>query len=249
MSQTTDQTSGQTSGRGSRAARPGRGTTPPRTSVPSPPRRRRPALTALAVLLIVGGAAVAGLLAVRLDSRQPVLVLNQQVATGTKVTAGMISYENVSGDGVDFIPKSEASKFLDRFYARGTLYKKQLLTADMLRRDPPLEADQAQVGVPLTSGKYPPDLRSGDAVRLTRIGDASNPSTALGTGLVLTVTKSKSGGFGSDAKSSVATILIPKSVADLVVGATGTDDLGIVIVDRGVSLGDEDIEALAPGRD
>ena len=119
---------------------------------------------------------------------------------------------------------------------------------DVLRKDPPLEDDQAQVGVPLTSGKYPPDLRSGDAVRLTRIGDASNPSAPLATGLVLKITTSKAGSFGSDSKSSVAEILIPKSVADLVVGATGTDDLGIVIVDRGVALGDEDIEALVPGR-
>ena len=46
-----------------------------RSNVPAPPRRRRPALTALAVLLIVGGAALAGLLAVRMDSREPVLVV------------------------------------------------------------------------------------------------------------------------------------------------------------------------------
>ena len=71
------------------------------------------------------------------------------------------------------------------FYARQTIYTGQLLQADLLRTSPPLEVDQAQVGVPLTSGKYPPGLRSGDAVRLVRIGDSQNPSEALATGLVL----------------------------------------------------------------
>jgi hypothetical protein len=252
MSQTTGQTSGQTSngrGRGgARAARPGRSSGPARPSVPAPPRRRRPALTALAVLLIVGGAALAGLLAVRLDSREPVLVVSQQISTGEKVTGAMLAYKNVSGDGLDVITRDQAKDIVGKFYARQTLYKGQLLSVSQLRKNPPLEQDQAQVGVPLNSGKFPPDLRSGDAVRLTRIGDASNPSTALCTGLVLEVKQAKSGGFGSDAKASVAEILIPQSVTDLVVGATGTDDLGIAIIDRGVSLGDQDIEALAPGR-
>ena len=248
MSQTTDQARRRNAG--SAASKRGR-TGAPATApgIPSPPRRRRPALTALAVLLIVGGAALAGWLALRLDSREPVLVVNQQISAGEKITAEMLSSANVSGDGINVIPRDQADRFIDKVYARQTLYKGQLLTAAQLRKDPPLEADQAQVGVPLTSGKYPPDLRSGDAVRLTRIGDAQNPSTALATGLVLEVTKAKSGGFSSDAKSAVATILIPQSVSDLVVGATGTDDLGIVIIDRGVALGDEDVRALAPGKD
>ncbi|MGH3317395.1 MAG: hypothetical protein ACRDO0_14745, partial [Nocardioidaceae bacterium] len=45
-----------------------------RDRLPSPPRRRRPALAALAVLLIVGGATLAALLALRLDQRVPVMM-------------------------------------------------------------------------------------------------------------------------------------------------------------------------------
>ena len=64
MSQTTDQARGKSGvpapGRKARSARTPRGGSAPRASVPSPPKRRRPALTALAVLLIVGGAALAG---------------------------------------------------------------------------------------------------------------------------------------------------------------------------------------------
>jgi SAF domain-containing protein len=252
MSQTTDQTRGRNGapvpGRKTRSARTPRGASSLRPSVPSPPKRRRPALTALAVLLIVGGAALAGLLAVRMDSREPVLVVSQQVSPGQKISRSMLESRNVSGDGLNAIPASQVDEFT-KFYSRQTIYKGQLLTPDLLRKDPPLQSDQAQVGVPLTSGKYPPGLRSGDAVRLVRIGDAQSPSRALCTGLVLDITKSKSSGFGSDAKASVAAILVPQSVADQVVGATGTDELGIALIGRGVSIDEAQVDELSGAGD
>jgi hypothetical protein len=251
MSQTTDQTRGTSTqtapARKTRSARTPRGASSLRPSVPSPPRRRRPALTALAVLLIVGGAALAGLLAVRMDTREPVLVVSTKISTGQKITGDMLETRNVSGDNLGVIPADQKSKVVG-YYARQTIYPGQLLQADLLRTSPPLSADQAQVGVPLTSGKYPPDLRSGDAVRLVRIGDAQNPSEPLSTGLVIRVDKGTSSGFGSDAKASVATIIVPQSVVDAVVGATGTDDLGIALIGRGVGIGEAEITDLSTGR-
>ncbi len=254
MSQTTDPTRGRTNG-GSPASGGAKKKTAiggsragsVRNGVPSPPKRRRPALTALAVLLIIGGAALAGLLAVRMDSREPVLVLNAKVSAGEQITAEKLSSTNVSGDGLTVIPADQANQVVDTLYARQTLYPGQLLQPDLLRSAPPLEKDQAQVGVPLTSGKFPPGLRSGDAVRLVRIGDAQTPSQALCQGLVLEVAKSASGGFGSDAKTSVATVVVPQSVADQVVGATGTDELGIALVDRGVGIDEAEITDLSRG--
>jgi hypothetical protein len=251
MSQTTDQARGKSTGsapgRKARPARKPRGGSSLGPSVPTPPRRRRPALTALAVLLIVGGAALAGLLAVRMDSREPVLVVSQQVSTGQRITADMLESRNVSGDNLGAIPSDQKAKVLN-YYARQTMYPGQLLQTNLLRTNPPLAEDQAQVGVPLTSGKYPPGLRSGDAVRLVRIGDAQNPSVPLSTGLVLEVSKAKSSSFGGDARSSVATILVPQSVVDQIVGATGIDDLGIALIGRGVGIGEADITDLSTGR-
>ena len=249
MSQTTDQTRAKTGGslRGKKPGRSGSGSS--RSSVPSPPRRRRPALTALAVLLIVGGAALAGLLAVRMDSREPVLVVGTEVAVGEQITADMLRSTNVSGDGLDAIPVDQADQVVDTLYARQTLHPGQLLQPDLLRKQPPLEADQAQVGVPLTSGKYPPGLRSGDEVRLLRIGDLQRPSKALSTGLVLDVRKGATSGFGSEAQSSVATILVPQGVADQIVGATGTDELGIALIGRGVAIDEAEIVDLSGSTD
>jgi hypothetical protein len=251
MSQTTDQARGRAAGSslGKKTRNKGRSTgSTYRPSVPSPPKRRRPALTALAVLLIVGGAALAGLLAIRLDSRAPVLVVNTKVSVGERITAAMLTSTNVSGDGLNSIPTDQADQIVGKLYARQTIYPGQLLQLDLLRKNPPLEVDQAQVGVPLTSGKFPPGLRSGDAVRLVRIGDAQAPSQALCTGLVLEVAKAASGGFGSDAKSSVATVVVPQGVVDQVVGSTGTDQLGIALIGRGVGVDDAEIVDLSRGK-
>lgn len=218
------------------------------SSVPGPPRRRRPALTALAVLLIVGGAALAGLLAIRMDSREPVLVVDSQVSAGEQITADKLRSTNVSGDGLKAISVDQADQIVNKVYARQTIYPGQLLQPDLLRKDPPLEVDQALVGVPLTSGKFPPGLRSGDAVRLVRIGNAQLPAQALCTGLVLEVSKTGSGGFGSDAKTSVATIIVPQGVADQVLGGTGIDELGLALIGRGVSIDEAEIVDLSGGR-
>ncbi len=65
---------------------------------------------------------------------------------------------------------------------------------------------------------------------------------------MLRVGTSKSGGFGSDAKTSVATVLVPQAVVDDVLGATGDDQLGIALVGRGVAIDDADITELAAGK-
>ena len=245
MSQTTDQARGKASG-SSFSKRKTRSAGTSFSAPPSPPKRRRPVLTALAVLLIVGGAALAGLLAIRMDSREPVLVVNAQVSTGELITRDMLQTTNVSGDGLQVISADLVKQVAGKLYARQTIYKGQLLQRTLLRKTPPLEVEQAQVGVPLTSGKYPPGLRSGDAVRLVKIGDSQAPSQALCTGYVLEVTQSKSSGFGSDAKSSVATVVVPQDVVDQIVGATGSDQLGIALIGRGVAIDDAEINNLLP---
>lgn len=89
-----------TPGRDATAAR-GRGADDRRADrLPPAPRERRPLLAAFAVLLIVGGAAVAGLLALRADTRVPVLVLARDVATGQQITADDLAVTPVASEGL-----------------------------------------------------------------------------------------------------------------------------------------------------
>lgn len=214
---------------------------------PSPPRRRRPAIAALAVLLIIGGAALAGLLALRLDSRDPVVVLNQDVPVGTQITTKMLSSTNIASDRLLLVPESEVDSVLGT-YARTALSQGQLLDTSMLSTAAPFGSDQMQVGVPLTSGQVPPGLRTGDEVRLIRIGDGSTAAYPIAVGLLLsTVTPESGGSFGSEGGIASATVLVPAESADEVVDAAGSDLLGIALIKRGVAMDEANLTPLDSG--
>ncbi|GAA3528647.1 hypothetical protein GCM10022234_27410 [Aeromicrobium panaciterrae] len=206
-------------------------------SLPSPPRRRRPALGALAVLLIVGGAALAGLLALRLDSREPVIVLKQDVAVGTQITADMLSTAEVASEGLMLIPEDQANTVIGT-YARTSLSSGQLLDTSMLVKGAPFNTTAVRVGVPLTEGQVPGDLRSGDQVRIIRISDGSAVAQPLAVGLFLTSSSKDGDRFGGSGSSASATLLVPATAADAVVDAAGNDKLGLALIKRGVSVED-----------
>ncbi len=211
---------------------------------PSPPRRRRPALAAIAVLLIVGGAALAGLLALRLDSREPVLVLTQDVAPGTKITTDVLGTTRVASEGLSLIPEKDARTVLGT-YAKGALSAGQLLDTTMVVTGQPIGADQVRVGVVLTSGKYPPGLQDGDEVRIVRLGDGTTPVAPLAVGLVIETSASEGGGLSDGAGASAqATLLVPADASDDVIDASGNDRLGLALVRRGVSIDDAQLTVL-----
>jgi len=213
------------------------------SSLPSPPRRRRPALGALAVLLIVGGAALAGLLALRLDSREPVIMLNTDVAVGTEITADMLTTTEVASEGLKLVSESQAKTVIGT-YARTSLTKGQLLDTSMVVEGAPFDSSAVRVGVPLTDGQVPGDLRSGDQVRIIRISDGAAEAQPLAIGLFLASSSSDGDRFGGSGSKASATLLVPASAADAVVDAAGNDKLGLALIKRGVSVEDAGLQNL-----
>jgi len=237
-----------------RTARGVGGRAAPSASRPAPPRRRRPAVALLGVLLIVGGAALAGLLALRMDSRDAVVVVNADVPAGTEITRDMLGQTNAAIDSDVVIPVESVASILGT-YAKVPLSQGQLLDTTMLVRTNPLENGQvAEVGVPVVEGRVPDGLRSGDLVRVMRIGEnSSGGGQALALALVVNPpTTSESGGVlggGGQSKSSAATLLVPLEVADAVVDAAGNNRIGMALVDRGVAVTDTDrLRSLVSGR-
>lgn len=212
---------------------------------PSPPRRRRPALAALAVVLIVGGAALSGLLALRLDSREPVLVLTQDVPAGTEITTAMLGTTRVASKGLSIIPESDARTVLGT-YAKTQLNQGQLLDTTMVVTGDPIGDDQARVGVTFKAGQYPPGLQGADEVRLVRLGDGTAGAAPLSTALVIETNQDSgdsglSGGAGGGLQ---ATVLVPADAADDVVDAAGNERLGVALIKRGVTIGDAQLTVL-----
>lgn len=208
---------------------------------PAPPRRRRPALALLGVLLIVGGATLAGLLALRMDSRDPMLMLNVDVPAGTEITSDMLVETNVSADS-DLLISADNSGSVIGTFARVPLSAGQLLDTSMLVQTSVVGSGQvAQVGVPLVPGRVPSGLRSGDVVRVVRVGDGNNPGQPLAQAIVLSTSMSEGGGGlvgGSDVGSGSASLLIPTSAADAILDAAGNDRIGLALIERGASTED-----------
>jgi hypothetical protein len=200
-------------------------------------------MAAIAVLLIVGGAALAGLLALRLDSREPVLVLTQDVPVGTEITTDVLGTTRVASEGLSLVPEKQARKVLGT-YARSSMSAGQLLEESALTTAEPIGADQAQVGVTLKAGPVPPGLGSGDEVRLIRLGDGSSTVRPIAVGLVLNVGSSEDGGLSGGGRSTSATLLVPADAADEVIDAAGGEVLGIALVRRGISIEDAQLSVL-----
>ncbi|MTB89258.1 SAF domain-containing protein [Aeromicrobium senzhongii] len=227
-----------------RTARGVGGRAAPGASRPTPPRRRRPAFALLGVLLIIGGAALAGLLALRMDSRDPVLVLRSDVPAGTEITRDILGETNVSSDSDLIVPAGALSSVLGT-YSRVPLSKGQLLDTSMLVRTNPLGGGKlAEVAVPLVEGRVPDGLDSGDLVRVVRIGEGEGTSVPLALALVVRPPVESGGGGvlggGGDSKGSAATLLVPIDIADAIVDAAGNNRIGMSLVDRGVAVTDSD---------
>ncbi|MBF4161768.1 SAF domain-containing protein [Nocardioides acrostichi] len=213
-------------------------TAAPRRDVPPPSRQRRPALAALAVVLIVGGALGAGLLAVRMDSRTPVLAAARDIAPGTLITADDLRQVDVASDGLRLIPADLASQILDgATYAEVPIKADSLVDQNMLTRQAPLDDGNAIVSVPLDPKITPQgSLQGGDLVQVVQIaGEQGGDPVALTEGLVVDVAAASSGDDLSAPSGGSVTILVPKEAAPAVVNAAGSDQAGLVLIARGQS--------------
>lgn len=201
---------------------------------PAPPRQRRPALAALALLLIVGGALLAGLLAVRMDSRVAVLVAREDITPGTRITEADLATAQVATDSVPTIESDLANQVIGA-YATTSIPANTLVEERMLSSDEPVSGDRAIVSVSLNPRLTPSsEVLPGDLVQVVRVAgqSASGKVTALTTALVLTVNEPESGDLGGQATRS-ASLLVPAQVAGQVIDASAADLAGLALLERG----------------
>lgn len=202
-----------------------------------PPRQRRTGLAALAVALIVGGALAAGLLAVRMDSREPMLAAAVDIPPGTLLTPEMLREVDVASEGLRLIPADLASQVLNgRTYSRVQIRQDSLVDENMLTESAPIGQGRAIVSVPLTAALTPRnDLRSGDLVKVLQVtrGDSAGSATELTEALVIEVHGATEADLSGGGNSGSLSLLVPTETAAAVVNAAAGDAAGIALVDRG----------------
>lgn len=205
-----------------RAAAPGE-------RLPAPPRERRPVMAALAVLLVVGGAAVAGLVALRADDRDAVLVAGRDIPVGARLTEGDLVESQVSAEGVQVIPAGGAPDVLGT-YAVEAIPAGRLLDTSMLNQRDPFSSGDAAVGVPVPAPRVPAQgLETGDEVQVVRVLDGE------GEVLVERATVSAVGAAADEAAaavpSEVATLLVDPADAPAVAAAAAADQVALVLLE------------------
>ncbi|MDZ5621561.1 SAF domain-containing protein [Nocardioides sp. HM23] len=210
----------------------------------APPRQRRPALAALALLLIVGGALVAGLLAVRMDSRVPVLAASQPIEPGMQITEEHLQVVRVASEDIPVIPEEFTDEVVGA-YATTRIEPGTLLTENNVSSEDPIPDGRAIVSVPLVGELAPAaTVRSGDLVQVVRATSASGgteKAEVLGTAYVLEVTEPETDDLGSSTDLPTASLLVLDQVALSVIDAAGAGEAGLAILDSGLDP-DVDLE-------
>ena len=153
-------------------------TAPGGRRMPSAPRERKPALAALAVLLVALGAVTAGLLVINAGHRVAAVEIVQQVGQGEQIPASAIREVEISSDsGLDYVAWQYAGRVAG-VYAATQIPAGTLLTEAMTSSTNNLAAGKVEVGLSLKAGQVPGNLLIGDTVEAFSVGTGSGCGTS-----------------------------------------------------------------------
>ncbi|MCI3932346.1 hypothetical protein [Streptomyces sp. AN091965] len=138
--------------------------------LPTAPRERKPALAALAVLLILVGALGATVLVLRAGDRIEVVKVTKEIPAGESPKEGVnISPVLVAEDtGIKYVKWSQR-KTLEDYKAKSTIPAGSVAVGQMFAVDGGVPSGKSTVGLSLKEGQYPSTLKQGDTVAAYRV--------------------------------------------------------------------------------
>ena len=221
-------------------------TAPGGRRMPSAPRARKPALAAVAILLVALGAASAGYLVLNAGHRVGAVEITQDVGQGQQIPASAIKEVQINADtDVHYVAWQLANRVTGVF-ARVQIPAGTLLTSAMTTATNNLAQGKVQVGLSLKPGQAPANLLIGQSVEAFGVGSGSGCGAAAGGGA------GGNGGNGSGSGVPITTGVIASVVGSTASnGSTAAVTLAVPDADAGVlacyaSAGDVAI-ALTPG--
>jgi len=221
-------------------------TAPGGRRMPSAPRERKPALAALAVLLVALGAVAAGYLVINAGHRVGAVEITRQVGQGQRIPASAIKeVEIASNSGINYVAWQYANRVAG-VYAAVQIPAGTLLTSAMMTATNNLAAGKVQVGLSLKPGQAPGNLLIGQTVEAFGVGTGSGcgatsaggggtggtgggngagPGVPITTGVIASV-------FGSTATNGSAaavTLAVPDADAGLLACYASAGDVAIAL--------------------
>ncbi len=188
-----------------------------RGRLPEPVRNRRPALAALALLLVLGGALTSALVAYRSGDRIDVLVASRSIPVGEEVGRGDFRTARVASEGALYVDSSAIGNFIGT-RTTTAIPEGTLVNGSMFLRGSVIPGNAALVGVVLTTAQRPAaPLRNGDVVSV--YGVLQDRLTA--TPLLSAVRVSDVRGADSGGGVSLSLLVPMAQVPSLVAATTG----------------------------
>jgi hypothetical protein len=203
---------------------------PASRKLPVPPRERKPALAALAVLLILGGALATTLLLMRSGDRVSAIRITQQIGAGQAIPAEALQEVQIAETGIDYV----AWRYRDQVtktFAAVTLLPGTLLTESMTTSaSDELGPGKAEVGLALKAGQAPARLTRGDVVQVIYV-----PSAGRGTGTVqqrVLASGARVLSVGSPERpaSGLVTIVVDAAISPAIAQYASTGEIALAIL-------------------
>ncbi|MFD5738947.1 hypothetical protein ACFXJM_30805 [Streptomyces massasporeus] len=213
--------------------------------LPTPPRERKPALAALAVLLILVGALGVTMLVLQVGNRVEVVKVTKEIQAGESVGNNVTSVMVAADDSINYVTWDQL-KTLKTLKAKSTIYSDTVVMGQMFAEKASLPAGKASVGLALKEGTYPADLKAGDLVSAYRVstnGSSSNGSdsdsgsggtSASGGGALVDNARVNTVAVDDDATVSTGnlsiTVLVDQADAAALASAAAANQVAIVRV-------------------
>lgn len=210
-----------------------------RGRLPVQSRDRRPALAALALLLVVAGGLGAALVVYRTGQKTDVLIAAHDIKPGTRITDGDLDVARVSNDAGSVIKAADRSALVGT-YAITDIPGDTLLNPGMFQGRDVIPDGALVVGVSVAQNARPADgVSAGDVVRVFAAskqngnGNSNQPVDLIPAARVVDVRTTDSGGativsllVGQDDAEAlvVANAQGTIALAELPVGTTPTPD-------------------------
>ncbi|MER6943385.1 hypothetical protein ABT294_05110 [Nonomuraea sp. NPDC000554] len=198
---------------------------PASRKLPVPPRERKPALAALAVLLILGGALATTLLVLRSGDRISAIRVTQQVGAGQPFTAQSIEEVQIADTGINYVSWSQRANVL-RSFAAVTVLPGTLLTNEMgARASQELGPGKAKIGLALKPGQAPAGLKEGDRVQVIHVpGRSSQEKSEVLAESALVFDVGEPGRTGG---SGVITVIVDSTVSPEIAGFASSGEIAV----------------------
>jgi len=195
----------------------GRSAAPAQPSVgdrlPTPPRERKPALAALAVLLILVGALGATMLVLQAGDRIEVVKVTKEIPVGGKVTDSDVTSVMVAEDSdINYVKWAQLGT-LKTLKAVTTIPTGTVVMGQMFGDEAGASDGKTLVGLSLKAGQFPAGIKVGDTVAAYRVTDGGSSSNS---------SASTSGNSNSVLTDKATVTNVPSADSDDIVGSANS---------------------------